>query len=190
MPRKPPPTSFRLFVAIYPPRDLAEHLLARLPALNLPAHRPTPIDQMHLTLQFIGDTRRNHLDDVLESVERAAGGIGSFRLSPIRLVTLPSDGSQPPRLVAIDTDSPAPLMELQRRLAHRLARNARERAGDRFRPHVTLCRFTNERGNPVVDLPLAGHAPFEVAEVRVMCSTLHSWGPSHEEVRKVALTSR
>lgn len=190
MPRKPPPTSFRLFVAIYPPRELAESLLATLPALNLPANRPTPIDQVHLTLQFIGDTRRNHVDEVLESVERAAGGIGSFRLSPTRLVTLPCDGAQPPRLVAADTDAPAALMELQRRLAHRLARNARERAGDRFRPHLTLCRFANERGNPVIDLPLAGYAPFDVAEVCVMCSTLHSWGPKHDEIRRVALTSR
>ena len=65
-------SSLRLFVGVYPPPEVAAALLASLKALDLPAHRRTPAEQVHLTLQFIGDTAVRDLEDVTESVRRAA----------------------------------------------------------------------------------------------------------------------
>jgi 2'-5' RNA ligase len=179
-----PVTNLRLFVALYPPADLGHAMLRALDSLSLPRHRLTPPDHVHLTLQFIGDLPAAEMDDVRESVARAAAGLGSFSLTPRRLVSLPERAH--PRLIAAETDAPGTLMELQRRLAHRLARNVRAKSGDRFRPHFTLCRFAPGPRPDPVDHPVALPA-FTVEHIRLMRSTLRPDGATHHEVESIAL---
>lgn len=176
----------RLFVAVYPPLPLAQQLLEQLARLELPRHRLTPVEQIHLTLQFIGDRAVAELDDVRESAERSAAGLHAFSLKPRRLLTIPPRGFT--RLVACETDAPADLLELQRRLAHRLARNPRERGGDRFLPHLTLCRFaapSRLRIDEPIDLPA-----FRVDRVRLMRSVLRPDRAEHAEVAAFDLPAR
>lgn len=143
-----------------------------------------PAEQVHLTVQFIGDTPASRLDEVIETVRRAGGGIGTFALRPLRLVTLPERG--PARLVAAEADAPSPLLELQRRLAARLAHRARGRPGDRFRPHLTLCRFRSPAAMRALDRPLELD-PFPVARAVLMKSTLRPEGAEHAEVAALEL---
>jgi 2'-5' RNA ligase len=84
------------------------------------------------------------------------------------------------------TDAPAPLLELQRRLAHRLARSPRAKAGDRFLPHLTLCRFSGGARAPRIDEPTDISA-FAVDHVMLMRSVLRPSGAEHSEVARVAL---
>lgn len=174
----------RLFVAVYPPVEVAEALLGLVRAQrDLPKYRLVPVGQVHLTLQFIGDTEVRELEEVIESVRRSAAGLEGFELAPERLITLPERG--PARLIAAQTSAPAALLELQRRLAHRLAKNPRERAGDRFRPHLTLCRFATPAQ---VQLDEAVGVPgFGVERVRLMKSVLKPSGAEHVEVVGVEL---
>lgn len=183
-----PRDDLRLFVAVYPPAAVARGLLGAVGRLEIPEHRLTPVEQVHLTIQFIGDTRVKDLERVRESVERAASGIGPFRLRPMRLITLPERGLA--RLVAAETDDPAPMMELQRRLAHRLARTARAKAGDRFLPHITLCRFRAQGERVEVDEEIEG-SDFLVEHFALMRSVLRAGpggGALHEEVARIGLT--
>ncbi|MBX3375390.1 MAG: RNA 2',3'-cyclic phosphodiesterase [Phycisphaeraceae bacterium] len=175
----------RLFVTIDPPEGARRAMLGLLAGLSIdPRHKVTPLDQVHLTVQFIGDTEERELPNVVESVRRAAAGIGTFSLSPQRLISLPERG--PVRLVALETDAPTALLELHRRLAHRLARSPRAKAGDRFLPHLTLCRFSGEalpgRVDRSVSLP-----PFPVERVRLMKSFLRPRGAQHVCLEEVAL---
>lgn len=179
-----PIANLRLFVAAYPPRETAEAMLEALRTLTLPDYRITPIEQVHLTLQFIGDTPARDLDETIESVRRAAGGLQAFDLVPQRLMTLPERG--PSRLVAAETDAPATLLELQHRLAMRLARQPRQRKDQRFRPHLTLCRFRSPQQRVYVDVPLSLPA-YRVHRIAVMRSTLSSMGAVHHEVACVDL---
>jgi 2'-5' RNA ligase len=172
--------SLRLFVALYPPAETVSSLLWALDNLNLGSRGRVPDDQVHMTVQFIGDTPECGLAEVQESIERSASGISAFDLRSIRLMTLP-EGPRP-RLVAAETDAPAPLLELHRRLAQRLARNVRER--DRFRPHVTLQRFKSSA--PPVSLALES-AAFGVTHILLMRSVLKPAGAEHAEVCRVAL---
>ena len=182
-----PTSNLRLFVAVYPPDDLARAMLERVQALPLPPRsRLTPAEQVHMTLQFIGDTPVAEMDDVQESVRRAAGGLPAFTLALRELIALPERGHK--RLIAAETDAPATLLELQRRLAQRLARNPRDRGrtGERFRPHMTLCRFAS----PVKRVDLGDAAltgSFMVDRIALMRSTLSSAGATHHEVLSVAL---
>lgn len=180
-------TSHRLFVAIYPGPEAAARMLAAL-AQALPAEvrrRAVAPEQVHMTLQFIGDTDEREVPEVCESVRRSASGLAAFSLDIVRLATLPERG--PPRLLAAITDAPAALRELQRRLASRLARNPRARPGERFLPHLTLCRFTGRA--PRVDAPGTIGA-FEVRSVRLMASVLRPTGAEHTAVLAVPFDAR
>jgi 2'-5' RNA ligase len=180
-PMSKPTANLRLFVAIYPPPALAAAMLEALAGLQLPPHRPTLAEQVHLTLQFIGDTPSRELEQTLESVRRAAGGLSAFALAPARLIHLPQRG--PARLVAAQTDAPATLLELHRRLVARLARpgSVRGRKDERFRPHLTLCRFRSPTRGVALDQALT-LPPFPVARIALMRSTLSAEHATHHEV--------
>ncbi len=179
-----PAQPVRLFVAVYPPTKVSAEMIGDLGALSLPPHRITPSLQVHLTLQFIGDTELDRLDEVIESVRRSASGLAPFELRPRRLIALPEQG--PKRLVAMETDAPATMLELQRRLAQRLARSPRGDPGDRFLPHLTLCRFRAPTpfAQPGRDSRIA---PFTVDRVMLMRSVLLPGGAEHREVARAPL---
>src|SRR5689334_14963030 len=91
-------SALRLFVAAYPPSSVVEQLLGLV--ADVPGLRVTAPEQLHLTLQFIGDTLPRELEDVTESVRRAAAGLGTAAVSVQRLITLPERGR--PRLIAAE----------------------------------------------------------------------------------------
>ena len=176
----------RLFVAILPPEPWARWALTFLEGIAPPpgGWRTTPTEQVHLTLQFIGDRRGTEMDRTLESVRRAASGIGPLTLQPTRLVALPRPG--PARLIALETTAPPPLLELQHRLAARLARRPRSAPGDRFLPHFTLCRFVTESTVALPDLEIPDHS-LEVGEIATIESVLHPAGAEHRVLDRVTL---
>ncbi|MCA3003852.1 MAG: RNA 2',3'-cyclic phosphodiesterase [bacterium] len=182
----------RLFVAVYPPPDLAGQIIGLLadPRVGtLPPHRVTTPEQLHLTLVFIGDTPGSRLRDVRESVQRACAGFGPFTLQPNRLLTLPRGSpAPPPRLLAAVTDEPSPLMEIQRRLAARLTRPVERGRATAFLPHLTLSRYSLAPGLPApsVDLPVAA-PPIPVDAVLLMESRLRPGGAVHEVVDSIPL---
>ncbi len=179
--------TLRLFTGIYPPEAVVRQALAPFESLDLPPHRLTKRDQVHLTLLFIGELElkpARALEEIVESVQRATAGIGSFTLQPQRLIALPERG--PARLVALTTDLPGELVELHDRLARRLAKRVRLRPSDRFLPHLTLCRFRTPTVRPglresLEEVRLEAGA-FEVCEVRLMKSVLLPGGAVHEPV--------
>ena len=91
-------------------------------------------------------------------------------------------------MIDINRNIAAGLMELQRRLVTRLARNPRKDAGDRFRPHLTLCRFRAATRIPPLATPL-DMPSFPVATIALVRSTLLGPGGAHHEtVRAVSLS--
>lgn len=185
MPRTPRSASdVRLFVAAYPRRESAEAMLASLGGLELAEHRPTPAEQVHLTLCFIGDTPRKDVDAVRESVARSAAGLPAFELTPRRLITLPIRGR--PRLVALETDAPPTVLELVRRLTTRLAKRVRQNPTDRFLPHLTLCRFQHT-ARPTELAQDIGLPPFPISGVILVQSRLTAAGAIHAPVESFPL---
>ena len=176
----------RLFVAIYPPEGVARAMLRSLRKLEAANHKPTSVEQIHLTLQFIGPTSICDLEQVQESVARSVAGLERFELALSRLRTLPARGR--PRLICCETDTPPPLLEIQRRLATRLSRHVRRDPGDRFTPHLTLCRFTRDARPWDIDPPVQIEA-FAVDQIRLMKSVLRPEGAEHSIVEAFALGS-
>ena len=174
----------RLFVALYPSRETARALLDSLASLELPPHRVTPIDQVHMTLAFLGEIAEHDIEAVAESVERAAAAVASFELTLQELVVLPERG--PARLIAATTDAPAALLELRARLVARLVTRARKEAP--FKPHLTLCRF---RAPTRFSLPGSERiaTSFAVEAVSLQRSVLRPEGAEHRQVLRAVLRS-
>ncbi|MGH7291274.1 MAG: RNA 2',3'-cyclic phosphodiesterase [Myxococcota bacterium] len=179
-----PSTNLRLFVGIYPPPEIQRWLVNRLRKLTLPSHRPSELEQVHMTVQFIGDVAASQLEATIESVRRSASGLSPFQLQPHKLISLPQRGAA--RLVAAECEAPPVLLELQRRLAVRLADPKRRKREDGFLAHFTLCRFSPRMIEPI-DWPIECE-PFPVARVMLMRSTLLPTGARHEEIAAVELT--
>ena len=177
----------RLFVAVYPPPELVRVWHEELRVRDLPDHRVTPEDQVHLTLQFVGDVPRREVDATKESVARSVAGVRRFELTVRRLISLPERG--PARLIAVETDAPPPLLEIQVRLARRLARKPRHRPSDRFLPHLTVCRFRGPVAVDTLDEELRPGA-FPVQQVRLMNSVLNSQGAQHTTLAEYGLDER
>lgn len=154
----------------------------------LPQHRATPANQIHLTLQFIGETRRDRIDHTIASVERACKGLHAFNLTPRSLVTLPNRPNEPARLLAVETDKPPTLLELKQRLALRLARKVRDEPARRFRPHLTLCRFTPPAEVDPPEVTTLG-GTFAVNCIAVMRSRLLPTGAVHDEIAAIDLSA-
>lgn len=180
-----PGRAHRLFCAVFPPADVVDSLRSLLSSHELPAHRVVPADQVHLTVMFIGDTRSSELSNVEESVRRAASGVGGFHLQPRRLISLPLRGAV--RQVAVETDAPASLQEIHRRLVSRLARRPAERNAGVFEPHLTLCRFAGSGALGLSVERAIAVERFLVDRVELVESVLYSTGAEYRRVGAVPL---
>ncbi|MBC7835449.1 MAG: RNA 2',3'-cyclic phosphodiesterase [Phycisphaerales bacterium] len=184
MPRPPANLPLRLFVAVYPPAEVTAALGGALAALEPAECRMTPAEQVHMTLQFIGDVRARDVEGVVESVSRSAAGVRRFELRPERLISIPAKG--PARLIAATMNAPGELLEITRRLAQRLSRTRRADPVEGFLPHMTLCRFREGARPGFVDVPVEGPA-FEVNEVVLVKSALRPGGAVHTGVERFGL---
>ena len=77
-------------------------------------------------------------------------------------------------------------MEFQRRLAGRLAHRPRRRPGDRFLPHLTVCRFRAPSALDDFDDALP-EARFDVTRVLLMKSVLRPEGAQHTTIMESEL---
>ena len=184
-----PEANLRLFVAAYPPPEAVDRMLAALDTMELPRGRRTPAEQVHLTLQFIGDRPIAAMAETIESFRKAASAISAFELVIDGLIMLPERGR--PRLIAAEASAPpGAVVELHRRLASRLASEPRSQKGERFLPHLTLMRF--DQGSADGSAGLARKTPiapivFAVREIALMRSVLRPEGAVHKIVERVAL---
>ena len=135
---------------------MAQRMLDLVPRSGGYEHaRPTPLEQIHLTLLFIGDTADRLLPHVVESVERSVAGLSPCVLRVASPMVLPPKGMA--RVLALELSPHRTILEIHRRLANRLT--STHRMPDRFLPHITIARFPG----PGVDR--ATLAPWSLPEI-------------------------
>ena len=180
-------TKQRLFVAVYPPPEVTAWMADLVSALPLPPHRLVPVEQVHLTVHFIGTVSSRDLPTIEEGVERSVAGLPPFELTTSRMISLPEQSNRPSRVVAVETSNSVTLQEIKTRLVQRSARPSRRDPLDRFVPHLTMLRLTP----PTVDLSLCQtleHRSFDIQKVQLMRSELKPSGAEHRQVSDFLLT--
>ena len=171
----------RAFVALDLPDALTEACLRLQEAV--PLGRPTPMDNLHLTLAFLGDVD----PAVLEEIDRELQGRRLPRC-PLRPAGLSCMGGRGPRLLALEMAAEPALRALQAEVARAVRAAGITLPRTRFRPHVTLMRFGN--GLPPHRLPALERALRELGQPNVpatealqaalYASTLSPEGAVHE----------
>lgn len=178
----------RAFIAIDLPDDTAA-ALAELQQ-RLPAGRPVPRDNLHLTLAFLDDQPEAVLEDLHFE-------LASLRALPfdLRLSGLGCFGGRVPKVLFAGLDPSAELTRLHGQVVNAVRSAGIARPRERFRPHVTLARFNRppdrQQAGRLQDF-LAAHdrltlPPFPVNGFCLYRSTLHSEGAIHEELARYPL---
>ncbi|MCV2872371.1 RNA 2',3'-cyclic phosphodiesterase [Defluviimonas sp. WL0050] len=178
----------RAFLAIPLPETTAD-ALSDLQA-ECPVGRTVPIENLHLTLAFLGDEP----EAVIEAAHEAVGTITlpGFELELAGLGTI---GGHTPALAYIGTSPCPPLKELHQRIRGRLHGAGLMLPRERFLPHVTLVRFGKNLsatdfarlGNFLAKYGVSRVAPFRVDHFSLFRSTLGKGGPIYDELARYDL---
>ena len=176
----------RLFVAIELPEPLRQELI--LAALGVPDARLTPLEQLNLTLRFVGETDAQGFEDLREALHGVDGP--AFELTARGVGCFPR--KKQPRVLWAGFAESGELAALQRKVERAVVRAGFEPEGRRFHAHVTLARLKNGRPQRVARW-LEDHAPlsapaFDVEEFRLYSSRLLPSGAVHQVEESYALS--
>jgi 2'-5' RNA ligase len=177
---------YRLFVAV----DLPETVKKSIKEIctGLPDARWVDVQQLHLTLRFIGEvgeqlyqTIKNSLTEISEPpFSLTLQGVGCF------------PPKRPPRVLWVGIERNEPLMRLAEKTEHILVEKTGLNPEQRkFSPHITIARFREPAPAKVADY-LARHSSFRtstfpVDELHLYSSTLTSAGAEHHREATYAL---
>lgn len=186
----------RLFIAVNVPLplrlkvdQLRQDLAGKLAAAKADV-KWVRLEQLHITLQFLGDVASSKLPPLTEALEHTLGGSGEFALELNGLGCFPDSG-------------PVKVIWLGIRQGHERLKSlveavvgACEQSGliverRAFSPHLTLGRVKGlRRGGKIRALAAtqvfkAGH--LNVAAVELMQSTLSASGPTYTALHSVGL---
>jgi 2'-5' RNA ligase len=167
----------RLFVAIDPPAEIREQLAGI--CCGLPDARWIPLEQLHLTLCFIGEVSGSAFLDIREALEGIQVAPLSLRLQGVGF--FPPRGL--PRVIWAGIEKSEPLLTLQRKITTRLFQLGVEPENRKFSPHITLARLHQTSATRVGKYMgiqgLLGSEPFVVDSFLLYSSVLGRKGASH-----------
>ena len=102
--------------------------------------RWVPVDNIHLTVRFLGNVSISNLDLLTKILEVEASQHPTFEISAGELGAYPS--IRRPRVIWIGIEAPAELNTLQRGIEKEVARLGYAREKRAFSPHLTLGRVS------------------------------------------------
>ncbi|UFS72111.1 RNA 2',3'-cyclic phosphodiesterase [Geomonas sp. RF6] len=167
----------RLFVAADLP-ECAKEAIAEL-RFELPAARWVPVEQLHLTLRFIGEVDPATFQLIRKAL--AAVPVEGFSL------TLRGVGHFPPgkhpRVLWVGMDPSPPLIRMQQHIEGTMRELGIPGEERRFSPHITLARLQDAPVSAVNAFEARHQAfacpPFEVREFHLYSSVLSGKGATH-----------
>ncbi len=173
--------SVRTFICIEIPADIRrriEELQRTLRSLDAQASW-VRVQNIHLTLKFLGDVERGRIETVTEAVADAALETCPFEIEIGGAGAFPSPKN--PRVLWVGLVRIADeLRQLHRTVENNLARSGFARDEKKFSPHLTIARLRSLRNAALLaeKLIATGFAPesFLAREVIVMRSELSSAG--------------
>jgi 2'-5' RNA ligase len=161
----------RLFVAAWPPPDLAARL-GRLCPSGEAGVRPVPVEHLHVTVRFLGDVDRDEAVELLTgaALPRAVAVVGPtvHRFSGGQLV-VPVTGVDP--LARVVDDATRDIVSPRRR---------------DFFGHITLARAKHGASSEIEGV--SASAEFPVDRVRLVESLLDPAGSVYTTVAELALS--
>jgi len=175
----------RLFIALDIPEDIRKSVCGM--GASLGRIRPVPLEQLHLTLKFIGDVDGTTAIDIKET-------LGTIR-HPASDICLKGTGVFPPRgaprVLWVGIEPQEQMKSLQRKIENALTAIGVAREKRKFSPHITVARFGDSGVKHLAEF-LAGNALlqspfFSAASFTLYASKLTPKGAIHTKIRTYPL---
>jgi RNA 2',3'-cyclic 3'-phosphodiesterase len=143
-------TVLRTFVALEMPvaiEDQLSNVIATLKAdLKEMPVRWVAVENIHLTLKFIGETSEENVQQVSSLVEQCAKNVESFDLQLKGFGVFPD--TRRPLVLWVGVSAPENLATLQQKIENGLARLGYPVEDRPFNPHLTIGRVRRGTGGP------------------------------------------
>jgi 2'-5' RNA ligase len=189
----------RLFLAIdIPPRarEIITALRNRFKPLGFNASWVVP-ENVHLTLQFLGDTPPEQIPYIHQGVSAAVAPVPQFMVTLKEIGVFPKL-KKPPRILWVGMEDPQNrLIELQENIVKQMEGIGFPKEKRNFTPHLTLARIRQERGGKRAKLerlrqeiessPEIEMEPFKVDAVRLIESQLTPMGSIYTVLKEFPL---
>ncbi len=152
------------------------------------------VENLHLTVHFLGDVREDLIPSVVSALKNAVSGVTPFTIDLKGVGVFPS--IERPRVFWAGVGGEtAPLYQLNRQVQSEMANIGYAANKSRFSPHLTLARIRSPLG--FVDVfkraeKLTGNKRFglqKIASTELMLSELGPKGPKYFVLARVPLTA-
>ena len=184
--------SYRLFVSLPVPAkvrkaiaDIARELDAQMPS---EAVRWTPMEQIHVTLKFLGKVDSSAVPELERALKASVDGIEAFELHLADLGAFPSRRN--PRVIWMGLAGDLEvLLRLQTQVLQAVARWSEKEENRKFTPHLTIGRVREPQRQISAALEAASapeFKPWRAEQVLLMRSQLSPHGATHTVVREFA----
>jgi 2'-5' RNA ligase len=155
---------------------------------GIPGARWVALDQLHLTVRFIGEVDGALFLDIKNTLEEVS--ISPFDIQLKGVGHFPPRGA--PRVIWVGLEKSEPVQLLRKKIDGALLKIGLEPEGRKFSPHITLARLKNTPLQKVADF-LSGNGlfsqePFQIDDFKLYSSTLTPKGAIHKVERVYSLT--
>ena len=176
----------RLFIALDLPEDIRLQVFGM--GTSLGRTRPVPLEQIHLTLKFIGDVDGATALDIRDSLATISHFVGNISLKAPGV--FPPRGN--PRVLWVGIEPQDQVRRLHRKIENCLQAIGVEREKRKFTPHITLARFGDKGVKHLAEF-LAGNSffssPLFMPETFTLyASQLTPKGAIHTPIKSYVLT--
>lgn len=151
-------------------------------------YRWVPRENMHITLNFLGEVDESRMDELEMLLKEATQGFSAFSLNIDHVGAFPEERSG--RVIWMGVQNSITLRDLQRRCEDKLLNAQFLQAEKDYRPHLTLARLRSPRQlkdilSPVKNLELG---TLEVKELILYQSTLKASFPVYTPLKRFPLS--
>jgi 2'-5' RNA ligase len=193
-----PPDTLRLFIAI----ELPSEVKARLADLQsrlvtgsrfVDAHpRWVPIENLHLTVLFLGATPISWVEHVQAAMDEKLAWIKSFEITVSKLTLFPPD-SKNPKVLSLDVSSPGKALQQVHESLYKGLEANYELETRLYRPHLTLARLPSVKSASRIAPLVTSHSSmmnfkFPANEVVLMESQPGPHGPIYKVLHRTVLS--
>ena len=176
----------RLFIAVDLPDAIKKNLESMF--FGIPGARWVALDQLHLTVRFIGDVDGSLFLDIKNALVETS--ISPFNIQLKGVGHFPPRGA--PRVIWVGIEKSEPLQLLRKKIDGTLLKIGVKPEKRKFSPHITLARLKNTPPQKVANF-LSGNGlfsqePFQIDDFKLYSSTLTPKGAIHKVERVYPLT--
>ncbi|MCE5296726.1 MAG: RNA 2',3'-cyclic phosphodiesterase [Euryarchaeota archaeon] len=182
--------SFRAFIAAeVVPSERLKELLTELGNIG-PGLKPVEVENVHITLKFLGDTEEAQVPGILERMGSSVTGIPPFTISLKDTGYFPPRG--PARTIWVGIDGAEPMVTIATRLEQSLESLGFVPEGREFKAHLTVARVKDNRAAFAAEQVARKNRSVEfgsqlIGSIKLKRSVLGRFGPTYSDVAEVRL---